>query len=474
MVACGALKDPALLPRYQAYLVPKAKGQGELELLPTDPIAVTAAWGVARMGDPRALPLLRVLARRGTTDIRALAVLGLGALGDRASTALVVELAEELDAGDVARAAAAYALGELSATAATPLLATLAEEGDPLPRQMALLALARLSAGKSPGPTRSAVLSAMADAVFAGGDPDSARARAISDSLRRAGAAALTMMAAPAKEGHAKGEIFPVPDGPVQVESLLTTLVPTGFSAKERAAVLTLHADVLQRAAETALETSSERARTVLAALAEGSSSIEPFLGPDADPATDAARAKAKALIAAIEPGVLALVRHPDARLRTQAISLLATSESDAAASVLVDALSDADESVQRVALAALGTHTSHREPRALDTVARVLSKTDAWSLRVLAAEALGRLGAPGGGSAPSVAASHLEQAALGDPYAMVREAALRALNAVDPPAARAVAQRLVASDPEPRVQESAKAILGTASPVTPADAAPR
>jgi len=467
MVACGALRDPGLLPRYSAYLIPKGQSAGGAEFSPTDAIAVTATWGVARMKDARALPLLRTLAKAGTPEIRALAVLGLGALGDRTSIPEVTAILRELDAGDVARAAAAYALGDLGAEGAAPLLVTMAEEGDPLPRQMALLALARLRTGLG-GPTaKGAVLASMADAVFAGGDPDSVRARAVSESLRRAGAAALTMMAAggePVPAGHTRsriaGELFPVPEGSVQVESLLTSLVPSGFTLKDRAAVIVSYHDVLERAARTALETSSERARTVLAALAEGNASIEPFLGPDEEPETAAARVKARALVASLEPSVLALVRHPDPRLRTQALALLAGSDAAEASSALVDAMSDPDESVQRVALAAVGTRPSHRTPRAFEACARMLAHNDAWALRVLAAEALGRLGKLASGEVSTVAASELEQATLGDAYAMVREAALRALATVDPHAAMSTAQRVVSNDPEPRVRDAARAMI--------------
>ena len=474
MLACGVLRDPGLLARYTAYLLPKGQGG---DLTPTDAIAVTATWGVARMKDARALPLLRTLAKRGAPEIRGLAVLGIGALGDRSSIPEVTALLRELDAGDVARAAAAYALGELGAESASPWLVTMAEEGDPLPRQMALLALARLAvaspgyasgAGSASAGAKNAVLSATADAVFAGGDPDSTRARAVSESLRRAGAAALTMMAgsgeARAQRARASAEAFPVPEGSVQVDTLLTALVPTGFSAKDRAAVLVAYPDVLERAARTALETSSERARTVLAAMAGGNASLEPFLGPEDDPATATARDKARLLLQALEPAVLALVRHPDARLRAQALSTLATSDTDAATRALIDAMSDSDESVQRIALGALGTRPSHRVPAAFEAAAHMLGHNDSWALRVLAAEALARLGKAGLGNASSVASDELRDVATSDAYAMVREASLRALATVDPAAARAVAERVVAADPEPKVRETARAILGLPS----------
>lgn len=467
MVACGVLRDPGLLPRYAAHLLPG--GRGGVELTPTDAVAVAAAWGVARMRDARALPLLRALAKAGSPEIRALAVLGLGALDDRAFVPMLTAIARALDAGDVARAAAAYALGELGATAATPLLVTLAEEGDALPRQMALLSLARLANGRAALPGGSGAQAAMADAVFAGGDPDSARSRAVSESLRRAGVAALTMLAAGGGEAtraaRDKGEVFPVPDGAVHVDALLNGLVPTGFSVKERAAVVVVFADLLERAARSALQTSSERGKTVLDALAEGNAALEPFLGPGDDPATGAARDRVRALVRGLEPSILALVRHPDVRLRTQAVSILAASDSDGAISALVDATGDVDEAVERVALAALGTRASHATAFAQAAATRVLTEHPSWSLRVLAAEALGRLGSLSRDGSPA-AADDLARAAEHDPYALVREASLRALAKVDRVAATVVARRLEVNDPEPHVQQTARAVANAADVV--------
>jgi tetratricopeptide (TPR) repeat protein len=461
MIACGVLKDPGLLPRYSAYLLPK--GASADELSPTDSIAIAAVWGVARMNDGRSLPLLRTLAKTGSAEVRALAVLGIGALGDKASIPEVTSILRELDAGDVARASAAYALGELGADAATPYLVTMAEEGDPLPRQMALLALARLWGGHGGvGAAKGgAVLAAMADAVFSGGDPDSARARAVGASLRKAGAAALIAMAGGQTKAGTNPEVFPIPEASVEVDSLLTSLVPTGFTPKERAGALLHYADVLGGAAKTALETSSDRARTVLAALAEGNGSFEPFLGPEEEPETAPARVKAKALILALEPNVLALVRHPDARLRMQALTLLSSSDSAPAALALVDAATDADEQVQRAALAALGTRPSHRVPEAWEACAKMLAHNESWALRVIAAEALGRLGKLSSGEGPKIASDALAEAAISDSYALVREACLVALASVDRPAALRVAARAAAEDAEPRVRDSARGILG-------------
>jgi HEAT repeat protein len=69
----------------------------------------------------------------------------------------------------------------------------------------------------------------------------------------------------------------------------------------------------------------------------------------------------------------------------------------------------------------------------------------------------MGRLGAAG---ARAAAESSLRTAATQDPYALVREAALHALESFDATAARALALTLE-SDPEPRVREAARLVAG-------------
>jgi hypothetical protein len=90
MIACGALEDVSLVPRYEALLFAKdTNGEG---IGVADSVAVAAVWGLARMGgidgtpgasSQRALPLLRRIARGGTPAMRGLAVLGPGSPATR-------------------------------------------------------------------------------------------------------------------------------------------------------------------------------------------------------------------------------------------------------------------------------------------------------------------------------------------------------------------------------------------------------
>jgi tetratricopeptide (TPR) repeat protein len=476
MVACGALAEPSLVPRYEALLFPKDGEQGGLG----DPVAVAAVWGLARMRDPRAVLLLRKVPRTATPAMRALALLGLGMARDKVSIGSIAEVARSSDAGNVSRAAAAYALGDLDAEAQVPVLLELAEDGDELPRRMAIVALSHMAAvpalagqapaGQSPAkdpPWLDDAVQAMANAVFAGRS-DTLRARP-SESLARTAVASLALMAE-RRQGRPAGsarEALPVPEGPLDVDALLDGLAPAESTDAGRAAALVRFAEPLRRAALAALRTSGERAQSVLVALGTGEGELLPFVAR-ADGPADAAHEKARDIARSLEPNVVPLSRHPDPAVRSKAIALLTRSSSDEAASAVALALEDSDEAVQRIALAAVGSagtsstpaaQASARPPASARTVAlvgKILAGHPSWPMRVLAAQALGRLGS---GGAAAEASRGLSEAAVSDGYALVREAALSAFAAFDPAGARGLAVRMAASDPEPRVREAAAAL---------------
>ncbi|MBX3228352.1 MAG: HEAT repeat domain-containing protein [Labilithrix sp.] len=451
MLACGALKDPALLPKYEGLLFPR---EGGGDAMASDTVARAASWAVARLGDRRAIPLLKRVAQKGSPDMRAFAVLGLGALKDKPSVPIVAQTAKSLEAGGAARAAAAYALGEMDATSEVTSLVTIAEDSDPLPRQMALLAIGRMSAraGKAEALGGKASLHAMTDAVFAG-EGESARARRSSDSLRQAATAALVMVATKtAGDGLSAG--VPAPDDDVEAETTLDQLVPKNLPAKDRAAALVAFSESLERSATGALATSTERARAVLDAMGTREGTLEPFLFAAEDtPDLAAARAKVKAISAAIEPSVVALSRHPDPSVRMKAIVLLARSKSEAASSAIARAVTDSSDAVQRVALSSIGTSAERRpDTAAVAAASKVMRSHESWAMRVLAAQALGRLGG-------AEATKALKEAATKEPYALVREAALVALSSYDKNEAAALATQMATHDAEPRVRETATRI---------------
>lgn len=456
MVACGALGDGALVPKVEALLFPKDASSDGAGL--TDAVGVAAVWGLARLGDGRAVPVLRRVVRGGAPSMRALAALGLGAARDTTSVGELAQMASSVDSGTVARAAAAHALGDLGAQAQVPTLLELAEEGEPIARSAALVALARMAAA---APKDAAwpheAEQAIADSVFAGDDERGGSART---DVPRAAVAALALMVRPGPEPRRSAtDVLPVPEGAIDVDALLAGLVPRDVPDDARAAALVRFAPAVGRAALSALRTSGPRARAVLDALGSGSGELLPFVPPGASGlAADAARTVATAL----EPSVVPLARHPDPDLRARAVVLLARSSSDAATAAIVGAIDDPSESVQRVALAAVGAPPGAKgggvpaSAGAVAAVGKVLATHDAWAMRVLAAQALGRLGRAGGG--PDVG-TRLQTAATGDAYALVRQAALEALASYDAAAGRTLAVRMARSDAEPRVRDAARAI---------------
>jgi tetratricopeptide (TPR) repeat protein/HEAT repeat protein len=472
MIGCGALADASLVPKYEKLLFPKDSAGEQAGLV--DSVAVAAVWGLARMHNASALPLLRRVARGGTPAMRAVAALGLGMARDRGSIEDVSAIAASVDAGNVARAAAAYALGDLDAQAQVPTLLEIAQGGEALPRRMALVALARMRTAYGEGSSGAArrgsrldepswqaeAVQAMADAVFPG-EQDGPRGRSEAEAVARTAVTTLATMARTGEKGRLQSrdrEAMPVPETTLDVDGLLNELLPHEVSESERAAALVRFADPILRAALAAIRTSGDRARAVVDALGTGQGELIPFVGRGAG---GEAAEKARGIAAALEPSIVALARHPDPALRTKAIVLVARSSSDAAVEAVVAALEDPNEAVQRVALAAVAAPRTdgarvQTSARAVAAVSKLLAAHESWALRVLAARAMGRLGAAGAGPEAS---ARLVEAATKDAYALVRQAALESLSSFDTAGARALATRVAASDPEPRVRDAAKAI---------------
>jgi HEAT repeat protein len=124
----------------------------------------------------------------------------------------------------------------------------------------------------------------------------------------------------------------------------------------------------------------------------------------------------------------------------------------------LLTALEDTDASVQRSALGALSLRP---DATAALAVAELLAGSSRWPLRRQAAQALEQLGSVA--AAPRVLET-LTKAALEDRYALVRDAAARALFSIAPRTALPVLERLRDGDPEAQVQASARELLGGAA----------
>jgi HEAT repeat protein len=154
-------------------------------------------------------------------------------------------------------------------------------------------------------------------------------------------------------------------------------------------------------------------------------------------------------------PAFAGLARHPSAEVRTFAVRFLSAQSQPEAKRALLQALGDRDEAVQRAVLSSL-------ERGAMDSVKPLIElfgREQNWSMRAATADALGRVAE---GSSDAGAVRALSRAAEADSYALVREAALRALFRVSPKDARAALERARDKDAEPRVKAVAKSLLET------------
>ncbi len=481
MIAVGALRDPAMLPKLAQLLepvLPPARGargaERALDAAPAEQISVAAAWAVARTPGAKAEELLARMLDASSPDVRAVASIGLAAApgsGARKHAPALVALIKAPEAGPRARAAALAALGELvqrglpAPSELEQLTQGLLDAPDALLRRTALGASAQLAlAGPGEGGARrggadftTAVDRAIAQAVF---DRDPAlRARAVAVStLRldrpRPGAAPSRM-----------GDPLSVPDGRLDVDDMLRALAPAEPDDEAKARALVALEEPLRVAATSAVSTSAERAAVVGDALA--SQILAPFAPQGALPSELAARATAatRAVLEAAAPGFAGLARHPQAALRARAAMVIAREGSEASSLALARALEQSDAEAKRGILSAI---EAGRPPGLVAQVARSLASDESWAVRVRAAETLASLGAVGSAREPAFAA--LEAAARGDRYALVREAALRSLHALDPARAAEALRRAAASDAEPRVRTLAEALLGgaEASPTAP------
>lgn len=435
MIACGALRDPALLPKYRSLLIPT----GDAPPILGGPIAVAAAWGVARMQDKKAVPLLVELARGSTPELRALALIGLGASQDKSVAAIASEVAASPDAGNVARAAAAWALAEMGAVQHVDVLLAMARSQDSLPRQTSLLALAKLDPAKA--------RNAVAESLF---DPN--------PSVRKAAFAASVVLVS--RDTKRTVDPFAVPDSMVDVRGVIEGMVPSTDSPAQRAQALLALEEPITRAAIDATRTSPDRALLVADALLArpGAPSFSPFTD-GLEKMADAERTKAEQASAriakALAPAFTALLRHPLTDLRIRAVRMLARVDDPASHVAIVDALTDEDEAVQRAALAVL---SEIKSDAAVKAVAKILASNSNWALRVRAARALGSLKAA---QADKEAVASLSRAAREDKFALVRQASMEALTKLSPTDARPVLEAAAKSDPEPEVRASASKLMG-------------
>lgn len=445
MLACAALADPQLLPKFRELLVP---ADGGLAVTTNDPVAVAATSAVVRVADPKAEALLAKLVDAGGVEVRALAALGLGQTKKARHGATLAKLARSADAGPLLRAAAAAGLGELGDRAHRPTLLALAEAPEPTASLAALVALTKLELSGDRTPLAGSerhLPDDLADLL----------ARTVWTSEPKARRIALSAMAAlvsgelrrPRGEREDEG-------AEASVLTAIERLAPSGYTREETVRALVAFEGPLTRAAGSLVRMSADGAEFVASAL---SSRLDDWLDPARDgtvePALDG---WADRLIRAMVSSFASLVRHPNPALRRRAVELLAGREEPEALAAIKAALDPRDPETCRVALAALGRVGT---PDLVVAVVSLLSRRDEWSVRARAADVLAHSEVKDSALSARVS-SELTRVVREDPFALVREAALRALALRDPTAAADVARTVQGSDEEPRVRKLATEIV--------------
>lgn len=433
MLAVGTLRDARLEQKLADLLLSGERGR----LSDSDPVSVAAAWALARLGTKSSLGSLEKLAAGDSGNLRALALLGLGRLADTRAVPVVQKLLRNADAGALPRAAAAFAAGALGLRSEAEALTGLSRDPDPSVRAQAILALSRLKLE----PASSAIAETLTEP---------------SPELGRAAARAAVVLVTSASA--APDEVFPVPDGALDVRQVIDAIHPAPHDPTQEIAALAKLSSALARAAAAAAESSPARARALSEALSHGSGlMLGSFETASRKPKPEelAAARRLLAEVGASVVGPLArLTSHPDPELRLVPLPFLVGRSEEPALQALETLTRDPEPAVRRAALSALGPAQARLAPG----VAARLSQEEEWPLRATAAEALGRLSQ--GKAEPAVVAA-LSRAALSDPYALVREAAARALAAVAGTGAQTALRQMKERDPEPRLRGLAEHLLG-------------
>lgn len=455
MVACGALSDSALLPRFEEFLAPKAS---EGVASGSDPVAVAATWGVARMLEPKAEPLLKKLVLASNGEVRALAALGLGLAKKSSYGGELARLTRMPEAGAVVRAAATMALGELEDASQRPLLLALTESPEVEVRLAALSSLARLEqAVRAPKGRASSAVERLA--------PDFATvlARSLWSEDARVRARALAAAAAVTSGTFRReGSPFAPLDGSIASAAWMERLAPSGYSRDDESRALAALAEPLGAAASTVLATSPEGAvgvATLLLGSFGGLLRAEAVATPE--PETDRRLEDVVEVVSrSTLAGFVALASHPSFEVRRRALAVVSRRSEPEARAAVVMALEPSQPSLASAVLASLSS------PRGEEIVTAILGLLEAkgeWSLRAHAAEALGRAALDDARLRSEVEVA-LVRVASRDPFALVREAALRAAFARAAVEAPALAARVIQTDEEPALRALAAELLRSTS----------
>jgi tetratricopeptide (TPR) repeat protein/HEAT repeat protein len=432
-LAAGALGDPALYRKFEDLVFKDGASDA-------DPVSVAAVWALANLRADAARPALeRVLRERGP-NAQALAAIGLGRLGSARDIKRLTSIVGSNEHALITRAAAAFGLSELPIARAAPGILALADASDVVVRATATVSLARLDA---PG-ARPAIAQALVS-------PDA--------ELVAAGVQAACVLGAGSRTEPPRSQSLPLPEGRVDARAILQRMLPNDCTPDAEARALVLLAPDIASAAARSVRSSPAQARSLAATLLanDGSPAFAPLsehlAGAGAENAAAAKESVELIAKAVVEP-YLELAEHPATEVRSSAVRWLASRPEPRAQKAVLAAVNDSDLSVQR---GALSTLESRPDPAAARAISGLLSSSKSWSIRRQAAQTLERMG---GVARSDEVLGALEQAALADGYALVRDAAVRALHAVDARGTKSVLERVARTDPEAGVQATVRQLL--------------
>jgi HEAT repeat protein/tetratricopeptide (TPR) repeat protein len=402
LVSAGRLGDPRTIP---ALIVLAEDREAAIK--------EAAVWALGRTRDAKAVPALLAAAHDDEkASVQALACLGLGRIGDKKSLARAAQLLRNPAIGAEARAACAHALGAAGAAAySSDLIAVLGEGNDEVQRKAAW-ALGRLGDKKA--------LPALLRAYFSK-----------KEALRQ------TMAWAIVRVHKGTPDTTPILDEDVSVEAgkinyraLVKGLTPDLASATVDPAVLKGNGDELAAGVIEALGRHRDVVLRVLRDLDAREDSVAlGALTAGMDGLSAADKKGVEEALGKVSAGIVpALEKLADARdpeVRALALAVLAKTGARSTPDRLVKALSDADQRVRTAAMESSVRWVKLGGAQAEEVAAAVAERlsADDWQERLAAADALGRLGQ----AAPTAGLVK----ALGDSSAFVRQAGARALGAL-------------------------------------------
>lgn len=428
LVAAGQVGDERVVPN----LIEILDGSGSVAL------REAAAFGLGRIANPAAINALRRHLESPVASIRALAAIGLGHSGSVTHLELLVRRLTT-DDSSLVKAAAAWGLGFVSSDDATTQLIRSLRGGSLIVRQASAWALGARDDQRA--------WRELAEALF---DEDVQIRRVASWALRRAGEGTL--------DQRGSLSYHRMPGGQLRISFYIDDLLRTPADEGSAISALTRASTQLEAALDDALggRGLARRERIVVALRAlevtdEGGMLLSPLVSPE-EMSDEDVREALRPLIAVAVRRSQALMSHRAIEIRSLATTVLGQAGGDTAVEGLLRALQDDEPVVRFIAMEHLGRLGDRR---AAAPLARLLN-TNRWSVRARVIRTLGAIVCP-----ESVAA--LSGVLANDDSATVRLEAANALGRQGR-GAISVLREAVSNDDDADVRSAACRSLGGVS----------